>query len=70
MDSYSYRIDRRQERAGGGWRLQLLRNGVEVDAQVYPAPANKPRMQQQAYTKALRRATAWLAAHRNVESPP
>lgn len=64
MDSYSYRVDRRPARVGGGWFLQLLQNGVEVGAQVFPADGSNRDLQRRAYVDALTAAKAWLAAHR------
>lgn len=63
MISYSYRIERRPGRVGGGWRLQLLENGVEVDARVFPALTGDRSAAKRAYVDALGYARQWLASH-------
>lgn len=63
MDSYSFRIDRRPAHMGGGWRLQLLQNGVEVDSRVFPATTDDKQGGKSAYVAALRAAQTWVAVH-------
>lgn len=61
MQSYSYRIDRHPNRLGGGWRLQLLENGVEIDSRLFPAVVDDKKAAQHAYMEALNTAKRWLA---------
>lgn len=70
MDSCSYRIDRRPARVGGGWFLQLLQNGVEVGARVFPAGGNDRDSERRAYAEALAAARAWLVAQRGAAGEP
>lgn len=62
MSSYSYRIERHPGRLGGGWRLQLLENGVEVEGQVFRARPGNRKAAQYAYVEALGYARKWLVA--------
>lgn len=63
MNAYSFWIERVLPRAGGGWRLQLLQNGVEVDCRVFPASHGDKRAAKRVYVEALRAAQAWIATH-------
>lgn len=69
MNSYSYRIERRSGRLGGGWRLQLLENRVEVVGRVFPAQGGNRQAAKRAYVEALDYAKRWLAS-RNSEILP
>lgn len=66
MQSYSYRIDRHPDRLGGGWRLQLLENGVEVDGRVFATVADNKHATQRAYMEALNTAKRWLASRKRT----
>lgn len=59
--SHSYRIDRRPARLGGGWRLQFLENGVEVDSRVFLAAVGDRNAAKRSYVEALGCAKQWLA---------
>lgn len=63
MDSYSFRIERRPPRLGGGWRLQLLQNGVEVGSRVFAARQGDQPAGKRAYVAASRAGQAWVTTH-------
>lgn len=64
MTEYSYQIDPRPETLGGGYRLRLLCDGVEVGGGVFPADASHA----DAYEEALAEASAWLASRPQASS--
>lgn len=66
MSSYSYRIERHPGRLGGGWRLQLLENGVEVEGKVFAAKPGDRKASQYAYIEALDYAQKWLVVQRRT----
>jgi hypothetical protein len=51
MIQYSYEIDPRPAELGGGWRLRLMEDGIEVGGGVFPA-----------YDDALAEASVWLSS--------
>jgi len=61
---YSYEITPRPVELGGGWRLRLLEDGVEVGGGVFPPEGgNETPMEdrlQEAYDDAESEAYAWL----------
>lgn len=61
---FSYEITPRPVELGGGWRLRLLADGVEVGGGVFqPEGGNEPPMEdalQAAYDDAESEAYAWL----------
>lgn len=70
----SYQIDPRPAELGGGWRLRLLEDGVEVGGGVFPLSAYLPEdaglidaaalemADWDAYQDACAEAQAWLAS--------
>ena len=64
MTEYSYRIEPRPADLGGGWRLQLLQDGIEVGGGVFP-PSDGPDAEaalSDAHADALSEGEAWLAS--------
>ena len=61
---FSYEITPRQDNLGGGWRLRLLEDGVEVGGGVFPlgdaSEAQKETALQAAFDDAEDEAYAWL----------
>lgn len=57
---FSYLITPRAAHAGGGWRLQLLEDGLEVGGGVYPV--NEDTTSDDAHLEAMDDAEAWLAS--------
>jgi hypothetical protein len=65
---FSYEITPRTVELGGGWRLRLLEDGVEVGGGIFP-PNNASELSmenrlQAAYDDAKREAYAWLDSRR------
>ncbi len=61
MSDYTYQIESRPAELGGGWRLRLLEDGVEVGGGVFPADGSDPDAAL-AYDEALSEASAWMAS--------
>lgn len=65
---YSYEITPRPAHLGGGWRLRLLENGVEVGGGVFPPDdtSETPKdAMQAAFDDAEAEAYAWLDSRVN-----
>lgn len=64
MTSYSYEINPRPVELGGGWRLRLLEDGVEVGGGVFPPVTadfeDEKDALQAAFDDAESEAYAWL----------
>lgn len=62
--SFSYEITQRPVELGGGWRLRLLEDGVEVGGGVFPPDGGSESTMedalQAAYEDAESEAYAWL----------
>lgn len=60
---FSYEIKPRTDDLGGGWRLHLLENGVEMGGGVFPPVEgieDAEQAKQAAYNDALEEACHWL----------
>lgn len=60
---YSYEVEPRAPHLGGGWRLRLFQNGVEVTSAVYPIDRDVSDRQtalDAARADALRDGEAWI----------
>ena len=57
---FSYEITPRPVELGGGWRLRLLEDGVEVGGGVFPPEAEDEDAIQDAFYDAESEAYAWL----------
>ena len=65
--AFNYRIEPRPSNLGGGWKLRLIENGVEVGGAVFPPDEelienNALLAEQVAYDDALAEASSWLAS--------
>lgn len=58
--NYSYEITSRSAELGGGWRLRLLKDNVEVGGDVFPPKCEKQDAIKQAFEAAESKACAWL----------
>lgn len=59
MTKYSYEINPRPVDLGGGWRMRLLEDDVEVGGGVFPAI---PTEVEEAFIEAQNEAEEWLSA--------
>ena len=60
MSAYTYEILPRPVELGGGWRLRLLEDGVEVGGGVFPPEGESEDAIQDAFNDAESEAYAWL----------
>lgn len=68
MSNYRYEIEPRTAELGGGWRLRLVEDEMEVGGGVFPAdPADKHAMDD-AYADALGEGESWLASRGGVDA--
>ena len=63
---YNYEIEPRPSELGGGWRLRLLEDDMEVGGGIFPPiedieEGNTDLAAQKAYDDALSEASIWLA---------
>lgn len=57
---FSYEINPRPVELGGGWRLRLLEDGIEVGGGVFPPKGEDEEAIQDAFYDAENEAYAWL----------
>lgn len=60
-----YEIEPRPDRLGGGWRLRLIEDGVELGGGVFPLEeyADEKEPEKAAYSDAQAEGESWLASH-------
>jgi hypothetical protein len=65
MATYSYEVHPRPAVLGGGWKLKLLKDGVEVGGGVFPPEAGASDLQaalDAAHADAMDTGEEWIAA--------
>jgi hypothetical protein len=62
-----YNIERRPANLGGGWRLQLIDDGIEVGGGVFPADVDSEAAMSGAYDCALAEADAWIETREGAD---
>jgi hypothetical protein len=60
VPTYSFEIDPRPASLGGGWRLRLLKAGVEVGGGVFPPDGDSKEALDVAHADAMEEAASWL----------
>lgn len=61
MPLLNYRIDPRPTELGGGWKLLLIEDEIEVGGGVFQPVGDQEDAEQIAYDAALTEASLWLA---------
>ncbi len=74
MSKYSYKIEPRPTKLGGGWRLHLIEDGEEVGGGVFPlaeysTAENTEEATCYAYEDALTEACAWIESKLAFKDP-
>lgn len=67
MTIYSYEIAERPNELGGGWRLKLLQDGMEVGGAVQPGGSEEENVD--AYNDLIAEAQDWLESRPQAELP-